>query len=72
MRVRRSVAALAGAIWLVVGVATSPVSAATASTDCSTEDFAGDPRLGPRDLPSDGSVGVELRGYNRLGGLTPA
>lgn len=69
MKSRRICAAVVCALVLVVGQG-APSGAATAGGQCSTEDFNGDPRLGPRDLPSQGSVGLELRNYDRLGGLT--
>ncbi|NBM17609.1 TNT domain-containing protein [Streptomyces sp. GC420] len=34
--------------------------------------FCGDPRLGPRRLPTRGVLGAILFGYDRLGGQTPA
>ncbi len=72
MNTRRTVAAAACVLVLAVGQATtSGASAATPASQCSTEDFNGDPRLGPRDLPSEGSVGLELRSYDRFAGLTP-
>src|SRR5205085_1979119 len=49
----------------------SATAAATRADQCSAEDFNGDPRLGPRDLPTTGSVGLELRTYDRLADLTP-
>lgn len=72
MGLRRSVQVLACTVLLVVGSA-RPSSSATTTTviQCSAEDFNGDARLGPRELPTWGSVGLELRGYDRLGGLTP-
>ncbi|WP_017620908.1 TNT domain-containing protein, partial [Nocardiopsis gilva] len=56
--------------------------AAAVATDCpvldpppSQEDldryFCGDPRLGPAELPDDGVVGDLMRGYQRLGRLSP-
>jgi len=72
MRVRRVLTACIGTLLLVVGpVADSAMAASTLSHQCSTEDYNGDPRLGPRDLPTSGSVGYELRTYDRFGGLTP-
>ena len=70
MRGRRILAAAVCALVLVVGQA-APSGGATPSGQCSAEDFNGDARLGPRDLPSEGSVGLELRSYDRLAGLTP-
>lgn len=40
--------------------------------ECSAAFFDGDPRLGPAGLPVLGIVGVELIGYRRTGGLSPA
>jgi hypothetical protein len=73
MPVRRLVVAVVGVLGLVLGPA-SPAVPATFSfaTQCSVEDFNGDPRLGPRELPTWGSVGFELLSYDRFGGLTPA
>ncbi|MGH9223615.1 MAG: TNT domain-containing protein [Acidimicrobiales bacterium] len=67
---RRIVGAVVCTLALVVGQAPSSWAAATPPAECSTEDFNGDPRLGPRDLPTQGAVGLELRTYDRLGGLT--
>jgi hypothetical protein len=71
MRFRRAFAATLVSLFVVVGPATPSFSATTRTVHCSAEDFNSDPRLGPRDLPNWGSVGVELRGYDRLAGLTP-
>jgi len=71
MGVKRFVAAAVCAVALVVGDVGSAFAAVTPPAECSTEDFNGDPRLGPRDLPTQGSVGLELRTYDRLAGLTP-
>ncbi len=59
-------------LLLLVGQGASASSATTATaTTCSAEDFRGDWRLGPRDLPRSGAVGVELKGYDRFAGLSP-
>ncbi len=68
---RRALAATVVTLLAVVGPATPSSSATTRTTQCSAEDFDGDPRLGPRDLPNAGSVGAELRSYDRFAGLTP-
>lgn len=65
---KRMVAAAVCMLVLAVG---QGAAATAAPGECSTEDFNGDPRLGPRDLPTQGSVGLELRTYDRLAGLTP-
>lgn len=67
---RRFAAAVLCTLVLVVGQA-PPSGASTAPSQCSAEDFNGDARLGPSDLASLGSVGLELRNYDRLAGLTP-
>jgi hypothetical protein len=41
----------------------------SASTTCSAEFEDGDRRLGPADLPTSGTVGWELKGYQRTGSL---
>jgi hypothetical protein len=41
-------------------------------SECSAAFFDGDPRLGPARLPVLGVVGIELTGYRRTGGLSPA
>ena len=66
----RVFAAAVCTLVLVVGSADTSWAAVTPPDQCSTEDFGGDPRLGPRDLPTAGSVGLELRTYDRLAGLT--
>lgn len=72
MGLRRVLAAVVCTAVLVVGQATPSWAATSTPVDqCSPDDFHGDPRLGPRDLPTWGSVGVELRTYDRLAGLTP-
>ncbi len=70
MRIRRTIAALAVTLVWAWG---SPALSATATppNQCSEENFNGDARLGPRDLPTTGSVGLELTRYNRLAGLSP-
>lgn len=76
MKLRRLV--LVAVCTFIVAVGHAPASAtassaatATSATQCSAEDFNGDPRLGPRQLPAFGPVGLELRTYDRLAGLTP-
>lgn len=72
MGARRIVAVAVGAVVLVVAQAAPSFGVTfTFTSQCSAEDFNGDPRLGPRDLPNWGSVGLELRSYDRLAGLTP-
>ena len=39
-------------------------------TTCSTVDFLGDARLGPKRLPNAGPLGRVLAGYRRLAGMT--
>lgn len=67
---RRLIAAVVCTLALVVGQA-PPSGAATSASQCSAEDFNGDARLGPKDLAAEGSVGLELRNYDRFAGLTP-
>jgi hypothetical protein len=72
MRVRRCVAAAVLSLVWVLGPAHPSLSAqGTSSTQCSAEDYNGDPRLGPAVLPTAGPVGQELIHYDRLAGLTP-
>ena len=40
-------------------------------TTCSTVDFLGDARLGPKRLPNAGPLATVLKGYERLAGMTP-
>ena len=40
-------------------------------TTCSTVDFLGDARLGPKRLPNSGPLAKVLAGYERLSGMTP-
>jgi hypothetical protein len=47
----------------------SVAAAANPADSCSSDFFAGDPRLGPKKLPERGAVGAELFGYHRTGGL---
>lgn len=72
MRSRRVLAAVIGSLLLVLGPAAPSFSATATADQCSTEDFNGDPRLGPRELPTRGSVGLELATYDRFAGLTPS
>lgn len=67
---RRVLAAAVCTLILIAGQA-APSAAATSPSQCSAEDFNGDARLGPRDLPTEGPVGLELRTYDRFAGLTP-
>lgn len=72
MRVRRLLAAAVfSLVWLVGPAHPSSAVSAASSTTCSTEDYAGDARLGPAALPDQGPVGEELVAYDRFGGLTP-
>ncbi len=72
MRVRRCVAAVVVSLIWVVGPGHPSFSASAVSTSqCSVEDYNGDPRLGPAVLPTTGSVGQELIRYDRFAGLTP-
>ena len=72
MRVRRWLAAVVLSLVWVVGPAHPSLSASTTPpTQCSAEDYGGDPRLGPAVLPTGGPVGEELIHYDRFGGLTP-
>ena len=70
MRIRRSIAAVVVTLIWAWG---SPALSATGTppNQCSADNFNGDARLGPRDLPSTGPVGLELTRYNRLAGLSP-
>jgi Tuberculosis necrotizing toxin len=75
MKLRPWAAAVVFALIWVVGPA-HPSTAATAtvtasSTQCSTADYAGDPRLGPAQLPTAGLVGLQLTRYDRFAGLAP-
>ncbi len=42
------------------------------TSTCSADFSEGDRRLGPATLPNSGTVGWELKGYKRTGGLTSA
>jgi hypothetical protein len=44
----------------------------TKTAQCSADSYLGDKRLGPAKLPKKGPVGLEMIGYQRTGGLTPA
>jgi hypothetical protein len=86
MRIRHVWTGLGATLLLFAGAA-SPAAASTLSaastpatiapadwlslTQCSTENFHGDARLGPLSLPILGQVGAELIGYRRTGNLTP-
>jgi hypothetical protein len=73
MKTRRWAAAVAFAVIWVAGPLHPALSSASpaSATQCSAADYNGDPRLGPAQLPTAGPVGLELRGYDRFGGLTP-
>ena len=71
MGVRRVVAGVVCGLVLLVGQAPPSGASTTPASECSAADFNGDARLGPADLPTQGSVGLELRTYDRLAGLTP-
>jgi hypothetical protein len=73
MKIRRLSAAVVLTLIWVVGPAHPALSTtpAPSSTQCSAADYDGDPRLGPAALPTFGPVGLELRNYDRFGGLTP-
>lgn len=65
------------AVVAALGFATAAPAAAEAqaygagrSVSCSDGFYQKDPRLGPRDLPTEGPVGNELAGYHRTGYLT--
>ncbi|MPZ83045.1 MAG: DUF4237 domain-containing protein [Actinophytocola sp.] len=74
MRWARRVGTIVAA-WLLVGFALVPVAQAapasltalTSPTECSTELYYGDRRLGPQGLPTLGAVGTQLLGYSRTG-----
>lgn len=64
----RRIAALVAGLLLVTFVLAPPAQAAPSlPTECSTELYTGDSRLGPAVLPTLGDVGVQLVGYNRSG-----
>jgi len=78
---RRIVIALAGAATVVLaGLAPmTTAKAATAAaqvpaaarTGCSDSFLDGDSRLGPATIPNRGAIALELKGYQRLDGMTP-
>lgn len=82
MGMRRTLAVLGAAVAVLTGmvaVGAAPATAAPATfravagtplDQCSTEDFQGDRRLGPEQLPVLGRVGLELWGYQRTGSLS--
>jgi hypothetical protein len=83
MMPRRLMAAAVIACLLCVAPAAVPPAVPRAGTamaavepsggvDCSPRLFDGDARLGPERLPDRGVVGLELRGYWRFAGLSPA
>src|ERR1700733_11745192 len=81
-RLRNTSLAIAAA-GVAVGTVLSPAGAAqatttqtalasvpnSASSTCSVDFEDGDRRLGPADLPTSGTVGWELKGYQRTGAL---
>jgi len=72
MRVRRvAVAVVFSLVWVATTTTSSFSATSTPATQCSAEDYTGDARLGPAVLPSEGPVGREVLGYDRLAGLTP-
>jgi Tuberculosis necrotizing toxin len=77
---RRAVVTL-GALMLVLFMAVPSATAAQRpaalphggpASECSADFYHGDRRLGPARLPVLGTVGAELRGYQRTGGMSPA
>ncbi|GLZ41395.1 TNT domain-containing protein [Actinokineospora sp. NBRC 105648] len=65
---RRLGVVLAGLLTVFATVTPVAAQAAPASlTECSTELYQGDRRLGPQELPLLGQVGLQLLGYNRSG-----
>jgi hypothetical protein len=64
-----AVAAL-GFLSAAPAVAADASHSHTGDVSCSDAFYQNDPRLGPRDLPTDGPVGIELAGYHRTGYLT--
>ena len=71
-RATERVAALVVAGALVLGAGVVEAQAATAKrTTCSTVDYQGDARLGPKRLPNAGPLAPVLKGYRRFAGLTP-
>lgn len=68
--IRRALAAALVAA-LLPATATAPAQAATKKrTTCSTADYRGDPRLGPKRLPNAGPLRTVLKGYDRFDGMT--
>jgi hypothetical protein len=75
-------AALLGVVPVAIAGPAAPAYAADAPTPgtpshpslfgCSSGSYRGDARLGPEYLPVLGPIGVELWGYDRTGGLSPA
>ncbi len=66
----RRVLALAVVSMLLPAWGAAEGQAATKRTTCSTADFRGDARLGPKRLPNSGPLKTVLRGYDRLDGMT--
>ncbi|MFJ8041111.1 TNT domain-containing protein [Kitasatospora sp. NPDC096147] len=82
MRIRQALLAIGMTATLLTGTAlvntaaatttaatATAARAATPSSECSAQDFHGDKRLGPEQLPTTGPVGRQLWGYQRTGGL---
>ncbi|MFJ9519798.1 TNT domain-containing protein [Kitasatospora sp. NPDC101801] len=76
MRIRQALAAIGMTATLLAGTVlvdtatAAPAAVGAYSAECSTEDFHGDKRLGPEQLPRTGPVGRQLWGYSRTGTLT--
>lgn len=58
------------ACLLVLAGASPALAAHTPRDECSATFFHGDPRLGPQDLPTAGTIGRQLRRYHRTGRLS--
>ena len=68
---RRTVAAIVVALVATPAAASEAVAAKPAKrTTCSTADFRGDARLGPKRLPNAGPLKRVLAGYDRLADLS--
>lgn len=82
MALKRFVASLVTGALLVVGTvvampgsaafSTAAVTRATGRATCSNAYLDGDNRLGPKELATTGEIGLIVRGYNPLAGLTAA
>lgn len=66
----RRVLALAVVSMLLPAWGAAEGQAATKRTTCSTADYQGDARLGPKRLPNSGPLRTVLKGYNRFDGMT--